>query len=381
MRFSADERERFIAAIEPERALVAVVDGEVAGTLKSHLVPLTLPGLVLSDVAVVSEAAVLPTQRRKGLFSAIMGRFLLDEQARKEPVVLLAASEGAIYGRYGFGPAVWSARYSIAHSRAALRDGLDAAGSVRFLSPGEVRSCAPPIFDAARRAGTGEVARLDGWWEDLFAGLDLERGADRDYAACYEENGSVDGYVIYRIVPGLLARRERELVVVELVSTTPNAYAGLWRFVLGIDLMATVLTEERPVDEPLRHLLADPRALETVEVVDRSWVRLVDAAAALELRRYGFEGELVLEIEDELCPWNAGRVALEVHRGVANVFPTSTPAVLRLDAAALGAIYLGGTSVVTLAAAARVTELEHGAARVADAFFLTSPPPFCASGL
>jgi predicted acetyltransferase len=379
MRFSADERERFIAAIEPDRSLVALVDGEVAGTLKSHLVELTLPGLVRTDAAIVSEAAVVPTHRRRGLLSAIMQRFLEDEHARGEPIVALAASEGAIYGRFGFGPASWAARYSIQRGRAQLRADEPSRGSVRLLSAGEMRSCAPPIFDAARRIGNGEVVRIEGWWEDLFAGLDPGRGAERDYAACFEEGGSVDGYVVYRVVPAGATRREREVLVVELVATTAAAYRELWRYVLGIDLMVGVSTEERPVDEPLRHLLVDPRALETTEIVDRTWIRLVDAAVALALRRYGANGEL--EIEDELCPWNAGCVALAVREGVARVMASSASASLRIDAAGLGAIYLGGTSIATLAAAGRVDELEVGAASRADAFFMTSPLPFCASGL
>ena len=43
-------------------------------------------------------------------------------------------------------------------------------------------------------------------------------------------------------------------------------------------------------------------------VMEALWVRLVDVGAALSARRLG-DGELVLDVQDELCPWNEGELA------------------------------------------------------------------------
>ena len=44
-----------------------------------------------------------------------------------------------------------------------------------------------------------------------------------------------------------------------------------------------------------------------VVLVDNLWVRLVDLPRALTDRGYAAACDVVLEVTDELCPWNAGR--------------------------------------------------------------------------
>src|SRR5437870_10555967 len=94
-----------------------------------------------------------------------------------------------------------------------------------------------------------------------------------------------------------------------LIASTADAYAALWRYILEVDLMARVSAEMRPVDEPLRFLLADSRQPKT-RIEDGIWLRLVDVAAALAGRRYAVEGRLVLRVRDEFCPWNDGHFEL-----------------------------------------------------------------------
>ena len=66
---------------------------------------------------------------------------------------------------------------------------------------------------------------------------------------------------------------------------------------LDIDLVEEVTASVRPLDEPLRWRLADPRRLRTTSITDCLWARLVDIPAALAARGYGIETELVLEVE------------------------------------------------------------------------------------
>ena len=380
-RFSTAERERFLASLETARSLACFVDDELVGTLLSQTVGLTVPGPVVIEASAVSEVAVLPTHRRQGNLSAMMRRYLEEEHDRGTAVAVLAASEGAIYRRFGFGPATWACRYTV--ERAGSRFGTAAAekGSVRLLSAEEARSCAPSVFDEARALGVGEVERLEGYWEDLFESA-LAEGPSGGYAACYEEAGRVDGYVLYAVVPAPGEGREREILLSELVATTPACYRALWSYVLGIDLVVRVRTEERPVDEPLRFLLADPRALRTVEMLDGNWVRLLDVAAALSSRRYRGAAELVIDLVDEWCPWNSGRLELCVDAdGRAQVTSSTKEPSLRLGVAELAACYLGGTSVSSLVVAGSVLESRPGAALVADALFASWPAPYCSSVL
>ena len=73
-----------------------------------------------------------------------------------------------------------------------------------------------------------------------------------------------------------------------------------------MDLMTTTEAIKRPVGDSLPWMLADPRRLQR-SMRDALWVRLIDLAASLALRRYMQSGRLVLEVRDELCPWNQER--------------------------------------------------------------------------
>jgi len=85
----------------------------------------------------------------------------------------------------------------------------------------------------------------------------------------------------------------------------------------------------------------------------------------------------VLEVADDVCPWNAGRWALRWDGSTATCAPTALPAGLELTAAELGAVYLGGTTLDLLARAGRVRELRQGALAAASRAFRGDRAPWC----
>ncbi len=164
------------------------------------------------------------------------------------------------------------------------------------------------------------------------------------------------------------------------MALTPGAAAGLWRYCLDLDLIGAVQLAGRPVDEPLRWLLADPRRLRTAKVTDGLWVRLLDLPAALAARRYAAPGAVVVEVTDRLRPANDGRFLLEGGPDGADCRPTGREPDLLCDVADLGAAYLGGVKLASLARAGRVLEQAPGALARADAMFATDPAPWCTTG-
>lgn len=378
VRVSPTERERLLTGVQAGNALVAFDGEELVGTLAVYPVEHTLPGPVVAPALAVREVTVLPTHRRRGVLSALIRRLLEGAHERGDQLVVLFASEGTIYGRFGFGPASWACRYVVDKREGRLARPIEdlASGSVRLLQPGQAREAFPLVFDAARRRRAGEVDRVADWWDEVFEETRDEPGVHR-FHACYEQDGQIDGYVLYD-VPEPRGDDGRDLVLVELVAVTPAAYAALWAFLLGVDLTARVRTNARPVDEPARWLLEDPRALRTATREDHTWVRLVDVPGALAARRYAAPGRLVLELEDARCAWNTGRYSVEVAAdGCAEVRPSALPADLALDVATLGATFLGGTSFATLTTAGRAVEHVPGAALRADVMWASDPPPFC----
>jgi predicted acetyltransferase len=146
---------------------------------------------------------------------------------------------------------------------------------------------------------------------------------------------------------------------------------------LDTDLVKTVAVWSRPIDEPLPHMLADTRRLQTKAVSDNMWVRLVDVPVALATRRYASPGRLVLDVRDPFCPWNTGRYAFEGGHDGATCTPTSEEPDLVMSSTELAALYLGGHRASTLAHAGRIDEERAGALDRADLVFLGSPAPFC----
>jgi predicted acetyltransferase len=114
-----------------------------------------------------------------------------------------------------------------------------------------------------------------------------------------------------------------------------------------------------------------------MELGHNLWVRLVDVGAALEARAYAAPLDVVLDVADRFCPWNAGRWRLEADETGARCARTSAPADLALDVADLGAAYLGGPSLEALAAIGRGRELRPGALRAASGALRGAREPYC----
>src|SRR5262249_23505607 len=142
-------------------------------------------------------------------------------------------------------------------------------------------------------------------------------------------------------------------------------------------LMQTVLAPIRPVDEPLRYLLADPRRLRIISFFDSLWVRLLDIRNALAARRYLAEGRVVFDVTDPFCPENSARYALEGGPEGAECWLTTDEPDLALDVSDLGAVYLGGNRFTALAQAGRVEKRTLGALARADRMFASDPAPWC----
>jgi predicted acetyltransferase len=366
---------------ELDRSMAAFDGDRIVGTGGADSLELTLPGLTTVPVGGLTAIAVLPTHRRRGILRAMILRHFEDVEARGEPISALGASESVIYGRFGYGLATTYADYEIDPRHGSFLPGsAGGGGRVRLLDPEEAAKVLPGFYDRYRRGQPGEVTRKPAWWE-LYARDPewIRGGATRHVDVVYEsEPGRVDGWASYRVqqqwpegLPGNVVK------VRMLVGLTPEADAALWRFCLDLDLVGAVQLHARPVDDPGRWRLADPRRLRTTHVGDHLWVRLLDLPAALSARRYATEGRLVLEVTDALRPRNQGRFRLEGGPDGAVCEPTGAEPDLALDVTDLGAAYLGGVRPTVLARAGRVVELRPGALPRADAMLASDPAPLC----
>ncbi|MFE2290038.1 GNAT family N-acetyltransferase [Streptomyces sp. NPDC059452] len=353
---------------------IGLWDGEVCvGTAGAYRFRLTVPGGAAVPTAGVTAVSVAGTHRRRGLLRSMMRSQLDNVRSWGEPLAVLTASEPAIYGRFGYGAATRALSLSVDTTRVqlALPPGTDGI-RVRYTDPVAALPACEQVYGrlAAERPGT--PVRQPGWERSAVIDTAQDRaGASPLQCVLAERDGEVLGYATFRTRPDWDRVGPKGTVVLrDLGALDPAAYAALWRFLFGIDLMSVVEAGARPVDEPLLHLVSDVRRCE-VRVQDALHVRLVEVGAALEARAYRAPVDVVLEVEDAFCPWNAGRWHLVADaKGGASCrrAPDRAPD-LELSVADLGAAYLGGVSFTSLAAAGRVREVRPGAvAEVSSAF-------------
>jgi len=377
-RLRDDDLALWEATFEPDRAVVARDGSRIVGTAGIFSFELTVPGGVL-PAAGVTAVGVQPTHRRRGILRGMMRAQLDAIHDRGEPIAILWASEGQIYQRFGYGLSTVATRISVARDRSAFRSPHHAAGTIRLADVDEAKRLLPPIHDAVRPHRPGFFNRTPAYWDsEVFYDPEHRRhGASAAWYAVHEAGGEPDGFARYRI-------RDRwddagpnsTLVVTDLVAVNPAAHLDLWRFLLDVDLMGRIEAWNVAPDDPLILAVAEPRRL-GVALGDGMWLRVVDVSSALAGRRYRADGSLVLEVADELCPWNDGRWALRVEDGIPFVEPTTDAPDVACDTTDLAAAYLGAFTYAALADAARVSELAPGGVTRADALFRTDRAPWC----
>ena len=366
--------ERLTRVLPAQRVYAAWESGRAVGGLGAFPFQLTVPGGRV-PAAGVTIAGVLPTHRRRGLLREMMRLQLDASHARDEPVACLWATEGTIYGRFGFGLASFIAEIDLARERSAFHAPFSTSGHVRLVPLVSAEELIAPIYEGVAVETPGMFARSSTWWQArTLDDPEWRRGPNGDLqCAVLENEGPPTAYALYRMNSSVERRLQiGSVAVIEAVGVSPEANCAIWRYLLDIDWMARVKAWPLPLDHPLLLLLADPRRL-GFTLRDGVWVRLLDIKTALSARSYQLQGSVVIEVIDEFCPWNAGRWRI----GSAGVERTDEAPALRCDASVLGSVYLGGFTWTQLARGLRVQELIRGATAHADSVFRVTSAPWC----
>jgi predicted acetyltransferase len=373
----AETTELWRGTTEFDRTLAAFDGPTIVGTTAIDSMSVTVPG---GDVpmAGVTAVGVVPSHRRRGVLTELMRRQLSDVRDRGEPLAGLWASEGSIYGRFGYGLTCFDGRVEADRDRVAFVNPADDLGPVRLVDREEGIRLLPGLYDRLRPTRSGMVSRSAAVWSAAYADIERWReGASALFCAVHETSGTVDGLCSYRIKSEWTDGMPAGTVVVRhLFAENQRAYEALWRFVFGIDLMKKVDAWGRPSDEPLLHMVTEPRRLR-FSLADALYLRIVDVPAALAGRTYAVEDSLVLEVRDGFCPWVEGRYEVHGGPGGAECAPSTAAADISLSAVELGAVYLGGTTFRQLASAGRIGEERAGAIDRATRMFAADPPPWC----
>ncbi|WP_250563976.1 GNAT family N-acetyltransferase [Sphaerisporangium fuscum] len=361
---------RYTALTEFDRTLGAFDGDRLVGVTQGLSFTMTVPGGP-RPVCGVTGVGVLPSHRRRGILSSLMRRQLADLHESGEAVAALYASEGAIYGRFGYGRAVDNFFFRIPKrgARLAPHAPSDPSLRLRVTRPAAARADLEKVFDAVLPTRPGLYARGPEIWAGVLADEEDGRsGATSLRCVVAEDDAGPRGYALFRLRPGFTDHDlpDGEVRLIDLFGLDPAAYALLWRHLLERDLCSLVFAGNRPVDDPIMHLLAEPRLL-NAGWLDEMWVRVVDVERALPERAYSAPVDVVIEVEDDVCPWNAGRWRLSADAEGATCVRTDAPADLALPVSVLGAAYLGGRPLGSYVSAGVVRETRPGAVRALSA--------------
>ncbi|MEW9556140.1 GNAT family N-acetyltransferase [Nonomuraea sp. NPDC050783] len=374
------QNERFKAETEFDRTL-AVFDGDtIVGVTAVFSLKMAVPGGRVLPVGGVTAVSVLPSHRRRGVLSQMMRRQLSDIRDRGEAVAALYASESVIYGRFGYGRAASELSFRIAKRASAFvaNAPVDPSLRARVARPADVRGELESLFASLVSTRPGRYERHAAFWDVNLADEEFDqRGMGSLRCVLAEDDRGVRGYALFRVktswddngVP------EGELRLYELEAADPAAYALLWRNLLDRDLLSTVRAPSRPVDDPLQALLADPRQLRATWG-DELWVRLVEVDRALTGRAYAAPVDLVIEVEDDVCPWNAARWRLTADPAGAECKQVEDEPDLTVPVSALGSAYLGDGQLGPQLAAGLLREHRPGAVRALATAMSWSPRPW-----
>lgn len=365
--------------LEVERS-IGVFDGDAqVGGASIFTLRMTVPEHRRVPLAGVTWVGILPTHRRRGGLRAMMRHQLHNlHETGAEPVAGLQASQAQIYGRFGYGLATRSYRLTVPRHANALRlpEGVDDV-RVTLVDPKSALDSCKAVYERQLLRRPGMMDKPDWWDEFKISDLPEMRGSMSSIRFLLaERDGAPVGYATYRTNAGA----ESEVVVKTVYADDAAAYAALYRVLLNIDLSHTAVFEHCPTDAPLLFMLEDPRSARP-SLCDDLYIRLVDVERAMTSRTYATAVDDVFEVIDDFCPWNAGRWRLSGDDTGAIFVRTDDPADLTLNVRELGSLYLGGTTLRSLADAGLVQEHTPRTVQGISSAFVSDAAPFLPLGI
>ncbi len=368
------------AVVEDDRMLGFKVGDRWIATGGAFAREVVLPGGAMIPVAAVTAVTVQSTYRRRGLLRQMMQTQLEEVRDRGEALTALWASESSIYGRFGYGMSTPRARMSGQNRLMSFLPDLDLGnGSVDEVSREVFGPVAMNLHSRFLKQRVGALNRAKPWWDYILQDPEYARGGANAlrHVLHYNESGTPNGYAMYRVKEdGNSQGPNNEVRIVEVDGVDPQAYGKLWRYLLDLDLARSFRKTNCPVDDPVQHMLADPRAL-TMEYSDALYTRIIDIQQALIARTYGCETDVVIGIQDGQLPSNSRNWYLVAGPDGASCKPVRRKPDLTMGIRELGAAFMGGPTLAAFAAAGRVIEHKRGALARTSRAFAGDRMPYC----
>lgn len=277
------DMDRFVVGVDRDQSDDLVAIGG------SYEMELTVPGGATIPVSGVTWVSVVASHRRRGLLRKIMTGLDRLSADFDEPAMVLTASEGPIYERFGYGIATRNRVIELDRRRAQIVPELS-PDHVRLIDATDHVDELMALYDRYRVTQPGEVSRSEALFRESF----IEKNK-ANFAAVHP-----DGYAIYSVEEQWNNSHPAHVVTVkDFIAVTAEAHLALWHLLLSIDLAGPIRTMRSVShDDALPYLLTDQRALRTVEANDVLWLKVTDVVSAFGARTYRADDRLVIGVSD-----------------------------------------------------------------------------------
>ncbi|NLD39431.1 MAG: GNAT family N-acetyltransferase [Desulfatiglans sp.] len=368
----------FINGITHDMTLCAFVDDNMATSYAVWPLIMRFNGKD-APVAGVSMVGTLPVYRKMGCLRKVHERHfdLLHEEGKRH-ISILFASQAAIYQRYGYGIVSTQNSYDIAPYDIQFREKKQINPRGKLV---QLRDKNIEILDSIYREftipRTGYLIRDRFKWETGKLAPPVAPGGVQDQII-YEEAGVARGYVIYNVEPNLSgAGFGQRVTIKEMAWLSTSAYYSLWNHLTNMHLAQNIIWMQAPPDDPMPHLLLEPRRL-NIKSGNGFLSRIVDVEKAIPMRGYGEDGELVFEVHDDaICPWNNGTWHMIVSEGKASIKKTKKTPEVSMNANSLVMLLFGQLSATSAARMGIIDVKKKNVLIRYDRLLKTEYMPFC----
>jgi len=363
--------------IQPEWTLCAFIDGKLATSYAAWPLKVYFSGAGFPAAGITWVSTHPACRRRNLLRQVIQAHFKRLYESREESIYLLHASMAAIYQRYGYAIVSSRCNYSVEPRYIRFSSGQTPSGQIREAGDNDIKLMSELYhrFASCRVGYLQRNEKLETAPGNPFSVLNVMPFVVGPFKYIYEENGKPLGYLIYSISRDMAVDPMGQRIAVhDLVWLSPDAYRAAWELLGNLDLVTRVDWNKAPPDDPLPHLLLEPRKLNQT-TVDDLLGRIIDVERALTLRPYTEDGILTFEVRDEICPWNNGCWKLEASSEGSRVSRTTETAQTAMPVSTLAMLMFGQISPSRAAEMGRLEVKQPEALKTWDKVMRTAYRP------
>jgi len=356
--FPDDEAKKFVTNAGRQVRVVKDGDEMVAGLVVHDFTQhFCGRGIPMGGIAAVGVA---PHARARGVARLLMSETIRELRERGVPISTLYASTQHLYRAVGYEQAGSFFRYE-APTRSVPRFRIELEAHPFDLADTELMKS----IVARAPKPNGWVDRDDLQWGSLAEPW----GEDRVFAYVVGPRNDPEGYVFI-----IQSKGEDGFVVhaKDFVALTRAARERIWTLISDHRSLGRTCRFDGGATEP--NLLLFPEQEYRVHEMDRWMLRITDVPAALASRGYPahVDGEVHLEVTDDVVPENAGRFVLRISGGEGTVEPGGEGN-LKLHVRTLAPLFTGLYPASTLQALGRL-EGDTATVEAADAAFAGPEP-------